>query len=126
MRTLTEHLNCAFAALELQFAGARRFRVTNYALRKPQHDTPAKNEPNRNRQRRHHETKSAAYAERLESIEIVMNLRECLAPALARPPASMILVRGNAAGTEGAREGGMSSKGAASIRQPTISAERVC
>ena len=47
-------------------------------------------EPPTNTRRRHHETKSTAYAERLESSEIVMRLKGCLGPALARPPTSMI------------------------------------
>ena len=97
VRALAEHLICALAVLELQSAGARRSRVTNYALRKLRHDAPAKNEPNKNRQQNlrrditvQKRLERCMSLERLKVSEIVVSLKGCQAPANAGLPASMI------------------------------------
>ena len=84
VRALTEHLKCALAVLELQSAGARRSRVTNYALRKLRRTSKerTKQEPSEF-ERRHHKTTSTAYVERLKASEIAVSLKGCPAPANA-------------------------------------------
>ena len=74
VRALIKHLICALVLSELQSVGARRSRVTNYALQ--DYDAPAKDkqEPPTKAVRRHHNTMSTAYDERLEVYKVVMSL----------------------------------------------------
>ena len=73
----------------------RRHRAASKGERKLRHDAPAKNEPNKNRQQT-----PGGHIRVQKRLEQCINLKGCLAPALARPPASMILVHGDAGGTK--------------------------
>ena len=74
VRALTKLLIQALAVLEIQSAGARRSRVTTFALQN--YDAPAKNKQNKQEPpmkpgRRHRKSTSTVYLERLESSEVM-------------------------------------------------------